>query len=64
MGRPKINQEDKKIKFGISLDPKLYQKLKDTHARVASLFNEYFPNTPVLITFGNNDCTYHDNAPH
>ena len=37
MGRPKIKQEDKKIKFGISLDPKLYQKIKDEGHKVSTL---------------------------
>ena len=34
-----------------------------THSKVQELFTEYFPNTPVIMTFGNNDCKHHDNAP-
>lgn len=48
MGRPKIKQEDKKIKFGISLDPKLYQKIKDDGHKVSTLIEklvrEYYGN--------------------
>ena len=28
------------------------------------MLRKYFPNTIVLITFGNNDCKYHYDAPH
>lgn len=48
MGRPKINQEDKKIKFGISLSPKLYQRIKDDGHKVSTLIErlvrEYYEN--------------------
>jgi hypothetical protein len=37
MGRPKIKNEDKKIKFGISLDPKLYEKIKKDGFKVSTL---------------------------
>jgi hypothetical protein len=30
---------------------------------VQGLFTKYFPNTPVILSFGNNDCKHHDNAP-
>jgi hypothetical protein len=32
MGRLKIKDEDKKLKFGISLDPKLYKRIKKEHS--------------------------------
>jgi len=48
MGRPKIKQEDRKIKFGISLDPKLYQKIKEDGYKVSTLLEklvrEYYGN--------------------
>lgn len=48
MGRPKIKQEDRKIKFGISLDPKLYQKIKEDGYKVSTLIEklvrEYYGN--------------------
>jgi hypothetical protein len=48
MGRPKIKQTDKKIKFGISLDPKLYQRIKDDGHKVSTLIEklvrEYYGN--------------------
>lgn len=48
MGRPKIKQAEKKIKFGISLDPKLYQKIKDDGYKVStlieSLVRKYYDN--------------------
>jgi len=40
MGRPKKLEEDKKIKFGISLDPKLYQKIKDEGHKVSTLIEK------------------------
>ena len=39
---------------------KHYQVLKTTHALAQQIFSEAFPNTPVFITFGNNDAKYHD----
>lgn len=48
MGRPKKLYEDKKIKFGISLDRKLYNKIKDDGFKVSSLIEklvrEYYGN--------------------
>jgi hypothetical protein len=48
MGRPKINKENKKIKFGISLDPKLYQKIKNDGYKVSTfiekLVKDYYGN--------------------
>lgn len=38
---------------------KRYMQLLQTHRSIASLFEEYFPDTPVLPTFGNNDAKYH-----
>ena len=38
-----------------------YSYLKLTHQKAQSLFSEAFPNTPVFITFGNNDANFHDN---
>jgi hypothetical protein len=40
MGRPKIKDCDKKLKFGISLDPKLYQKIKEDGFRVSTLIEK------------------------
>ena len=31
--------------------------------QVQEVFTYYLPNTPVIITFGNNDCKYHYSAP-
>jgi hypothetical protein len=36
MGRPKIKEENKKLKFGISLDPKLYQQIKKDALNITS----------------------------
>lgn len=48
MGRPKIKQEDKKIKFGISLDPKLYLKIKKDGHKISTfiekLIKDYYGN--------------------
>lgn len=38
--------------------------LKQSHELVADMLRKYFPNTIVLITFGNNDCKFHYDAPH
>ena len=40
MGRPKKLDKDKKVKFGISLDPKLYKKIKDDGFKVSSLIEK------------------------
>jgi hypothetical protein len=50
MGRPKIEQEDKKVKFGISLDPKLYQKIKNDGHKVSTLIEKL-----VRDYYGNKD---------
>jgi hypothetical protein len=51
MGRPRIKNEDKKIKFGISLDPKLYQKIKKDGYKVSKLIEklikEFYGNERV-----------------
>jgi len=44
MGRPKKLEEDKKIKFGISLDKKLYKKIKDDGFRVSTLIEKLIRN--------------------
>ena len=36
-----------------------YQQVKDVHRQVTQLFDSYFPDVPVLLTFGNNDTKYH-----
>lgn len=57
MGRPKIKVEDKKLKFGISLDPKLYKKIKDDGIKVSSLIEklvrEYYERKEVREMSGN-----------
>lgn len=40
MGRPKLNKEDRKIKFGISLDPKLYKRIKNDGHKVSTLIEK------------------------
>ena len=40
MGRPKKLDKHKKVKFGISLDPKLYKKIKDDGFKVSSLIEK------------------------
>jgi len=40
MGRPKKKDGDKKIKFGISLDPKIYKKIKDDGYKVSTLIEK------------------------
>lgn len=34
--------------------------LKTTHKTLQQMFTSNFPNTPVFMTFGNNDCKYHN----
>lgn len=41
----------------------MYELLKKTHVEVQQLFTKHFPSTPVFLTFGNNDCKYHDSGP-
>jgi hypothetical protein len=57
------------VAHGITYDPKEsdsgnYTLLKETLSSVSSLFDKYFPNTPVMPSFGNNDCKYHYQAPY
>lgn len=40
-----------------------YQLLKTTHFKLAYLFQKYFPNTPILLTLGNNDPKFHYSSP-
>jgi hypothetical protein len=40
MGRPKIKEENKKLKFGISLDPKLYTQIKKDGFKVSTLIEK------------------------
>jgi len=48
MGRKKINDEDKKVKIGVSIDPNLPQYFKDRSINISSLvnklLNEYVKN--------------------
>ena len=48
MGRKKINDEDKKVKIGVSIDPNLPQYFKDKSINISSLvnklLNEYVKN--------------------
>ena len=48
MGRKKINDEDKKVKIGVSIDPNLPQYFKDKSINISSLVNklliEYIKN--------------------
>lgn len=48
MGRKKINNEDKKVKIGVSIDPNLPQYFKDRSINISSLVNklliEYIKN--------------------
>jgi hypothetical protein len=40
MGRKKINDEDKKVKIGVSIDPNLPQYFKDKSINLSSLVNK------------------------
>jgi post-segregation antitoxin (ccd killing protein) len=40
MGRKKINDEDKKVKIGVSIDPDLPQYFKDKSINLSSLVNK------------------------
>jgi len=46
MGRKKINEDNKKIKFGISLDPQLLRRIKQDGNKVSTfiekLIREYY----------------------
>jgi len=41
-----------------------YTRLMNTHKVVQQTFTKYLPNTPIFLSFGNNDAKFHDNAPH
>ena len=41
-----------------------YTELLEILAAVPEIFNKYFPDTPVIMSFGNNDCKYHYQAPY
>lgn len=40
MGRKKINDEEKKVKIGVSIDPDLPQYFKDKSINLSSLVNK------------------------
>lgn len=40
-----------------------YDELMAVHIEVQQMLTKYFPNKPILITFGNNDCPHHNSAP-
>jgi post-segregation antitoxin (ccd killing protein) len=40
MGRKKVNDEDKKVKIGVSIDPDLPQYFKDKSINLSSLVNK------------------------
>jgi hypothetical protein len=46
MGRPKKLEEDKKVKYGISIDRSIFEKMKDEHKSVShfiqTLVKEYY----------------------
>ena len=44
MGRPKIKQENKKLKFGISLDPILYQRIKKDGYKISTFIDGLIRN--------------------
>jgi|694.fasta_scaffold34995_5 hypothetical protein len=50
MGRPRIKDEDKKLKFGISLDPKLYKRIKKDGFKVSTLIEKL-----IREFYGNKD---------
>jgi len=51
MGRPKKKEQEKKIKFGISLDPNLFNRMckeKTNKSRlIEKLLREYYENKKV-----------------
>jgi post-segregation antitoxin (ccd killing protein) len=51
MGRKKINDEDKKVKIGVSIDPDLPQYFKDKSINLSSLVNKLLKD---YIKNGNN----------
>jgi post-segregation antitoxin (ccd killing protein) len=52
MGRKKINDEDKKVKIGVSIDPNLPQYFKDNSINLSSLVNKLLKD---YIKNGNKD---------
>jgi hypothetical protein len=52
MGRKKINDEDKKVKIGVSIDPNLPQYFKDKSINLSSLVNKLLKD---YIKNGNKD---------
>jgi hypothetical protein len=52
MGRKKINDEDKKVKIGVSIDPDLPQYFKDKSINLSSLVNKLLKD---YIKNGNKD---------
>lgn len=48
MGRPKKNESDKKVKIGITMDPKLYEQIKIDKLIpsriIEKLVREYYEN--------------------
>ena len=55
------------VAHGIAMeftDPSIgnYQLLKKSQAAVADLFKQYFPDTLIVPTLGNNDGKYHNQA--
>ena len=52
MGRKKINDEEKKVKIGVSIDPDLPQYFKDKSINLSSLVNKLLKD---YIKNGNKD---------
>ena len=52
MGRKKINDEEKKVKIGVSIDPNLPQYFKDKSINLSSLVNKLLKD---YIKNGNKD---------
>jgi hypothetical protein len=52
MGRPRKEVFEKKIKFGISIDRKIYQKIKDDNFKpsriIEKLLKEYYDKKSLL----------------
>jgi hypothetical protein len=52
MGRKKVNDEDKKVKIGVSIDPDLPQYFKEKSINLSSLVNKLLKD---YIKNGNKD---------
>lgn len=52
MGRKKVNDLDKKVKIGISVDPEIPIYLKDRNINISSLINKLLKN---YVNNGNQD---------